>query len=941
MSKLQLIWLGSWLVLALFLALAITIIQLRAAGSVIWVGTTSTDWNTPANWSTGIVPVATDDVIINSGTNQPTLNLTAGTVTINSLVLGNSTATMTLTVANGAPTTNELHTLADLTVAAKGIVTHSANTTTQTHRLALKVDGRAMIATGGKIDVTAKGFAAVNGPGKGTSAALTNGGSGAGYGAAGGLGKTITVAGVSYGSPTLPVDLGSGGGSGASGVGGAGGGVIYLTSSNQIDVNGSLLADGAVGTATYGGGGSGGSIYVSAPKVLGGGAITANGGNGSTTNGGGGSGGRVAVDRPTLALAVDSVSPTSGGANGGQTVTVTGQGFSASAQVQFRTTDTHGQTHAVVGTTTYVDSTTVTAIAPPSAYYGTVEVIVVNQDLFGARTMTGGTGYQVGGTGSLSPEFGAGNSMATLAGAYSYYPPPTLTSSLPISALKIGGDTITVTGTNFQSGAVVNFSRQPATTTFVNATTLTAVVPAGIVGTVNISVVNPDGLLSTLFSAFTYTEVAPTITSMTPASGRMPGGQIVTLTGADFVQGVTDVTQISSGNSHSCGIINGGAYCWGLGTSGQLGNSAILQSNTPVKVTQTAGLLLGKTVTAISAGTNFSCAIASGEVYCWGLGTSGQLGNSTTVTTNAPVKVTQTSGLLLGKTVTDISVGNIHTCVIADGEAYCWGSNGNGPLGDATVSQRNAPVKVTQTAGLLLGKTVTDIAAGGAHSCAITGGEAYCWGLGTSGQLGNDSIVQSNVPTKVTQTAGFLASKVITAITTGNLHTCAVADGEAFCWGTNGNGQLGNNSLVQSTAPVRSAQDVGVLAGKVAGDISAGTNHTCATADGQAFCWGYNGYGQLGNNSTTQSLIPVKVTQSIGLLSLKSAGIISAGGNHSCVIADGDLTCFGQNTTGQLGNNTTTTSNVPVAVVTPLRGALPTISIGGNQTSLVQILSST
>ena len=100
---------------------------------------------------------------------------------------------------------------------------------------------------------------------------------------------------------------------------------------------------------------------------------------------------------------------------------------------------------------------------------------------------------------------------------------------------------------------------------------------------------------------------------------------------------------------------------------------------------------------------------------------------------------------------------------------------------------------------------------------------------------------------------------MVTSISAGGAHTCALADGQAYCWGDNTNGQLGNNSTTQSLVPV-AVNTSGVLAGKTVTSISAGNSHTCALADGQAYCWGVNTNGRLGNNSTTQMFIPTSVS---------------------------------------------------------------------------------
>jgi alpha-tubulin suppressor-like RCC1 family protein len=225
----------------------------------------------------------------------------------------------------------------------------------------------------------------------------------------------------------------------------------------------------------------------------------------------------------------------------------------------------------------------------------------------------------------------------------------------------------------------------------------------------------------------------------------------------------------------------------------------MVSSTVPVAVS-TSGVLSGKTVTAIGVGYDHACAIASGKAYCWGTNSSGQLGNGTMVSSTVPVAV-NTSGVLSGKTVTAIGTGTYATCAVASGQAYCWGYNFFGELGNGTGNSSTVPVAVN-TSGVLSGKTVTVIGVGDSHTCAVASGQAYCWGTNWSGQLGNGTTFNSNVPVAVS-TSGILSGKMVTAIGTGGQQfACAIASGQAYCWGFNAYGQLGNGTRNSSTVPV-------------------------------------------------------------------------------------------------------------------------------------------
>ncbi len=370
------------------------------------------------------------------------------------------------------------------------------------------------------------------------------------------------------------------------------------------------------------------------------------------------------------------------------------------------------------------------------------------------------------------------------------------------------------------------------------------------------------------------------------------------------------VTAISAGIDHSCAVADGAAYCWGAGGNGRLGNNGTAQSNIPVAV-NTAGVLNGKTVAAISAGDTHSCVVASGEGFCWGQATNGRLGNGATSGNQLVPAAVSTAGVLNGKVVAAISAGNTHSCAVANGEAFCWGNGTDGRLGNNTTSGTYSTPVAVNVAGVLGGRSTATISTSSAHTCTIADYEVYCWGAGGNGRLGNNSAVSSSVPVAIS-TSGPLSDKKITAISTGTSHSCAVADGAAYCWGLGTNGRLGNNSTTSSQIPV-AVDTSGVLSGRTVTAIAAGDAHTCAVADSLAFCWGLGTSGRLGHNSTGSSNVPVAVNAA-GVLSGKTVTAISAGTSHSCAVASAVAICWGLGTDGRLGHNSAGSSNVPVAV---------------------------
>ena len=247
----------------------------------------------------------------------------------------------------------------------------------------------------------------------------------------------------------------------------------------------------------------------------------------------------------------------------------------------------------------------------------------------------------------------------------------------------------------------------------------------------------------------------------------------------------TGVTQISAGGDHTCAVVDGGAWCWGVGISGQLG-LAISGTSIPMKIND-----LTNRVMQISAGDAHTCAVVEGAAKCWGTGSLGRLGDGMTTNRNTPQQVV---GLTTG--VTQISAGNTHTCAVVNGAAKCWGRASSGRLGNPETSNAKTPRQVTN-----LTTGVTQISAGGDHTCAVVEGRALCWGKGNDGRLGHNEMADVNADkTSPTQVYGLTTG--VTQISAGGAHTCAVMNGRVLCWGEGGDGRLGNDDTDDSPKPV-------------------------------------------------------------------------------------------------------------------------------------------
>jgi len=299
----------------------------------------------------------------------------------------------------------------------------------------------------------------------------------------------------------------------------------------------------------------------------------------------------------------------------------------------------------------------------------------------------------------------------------------------------------------------------------------------------------------------------------------------------------------------------------------------------------------------VSDGTQFvSRALVFVSVaYAWGFNTGGRLGDNTTNSRRSPVTVV--GGITNWQ---QLSAGNAHSLGLTQGGiAYAWGYNSNGRLGDNTTTNRSSPVTVV--GGIT---NWQQLSAGDSHSLGLTqAGIAYAWGVNSNGRLGDNTLTSRSSP--VTVVGGITNWQQVSA---GFSHSLGVTQGGiAYAWGANTGGQLGTNNTTSRSSPVS------VIGGITTWQqLSAGDTHSLGlTQAGIAYAWGANGFGKLGDNTTTNRSSPVTVVG--GITNWQQ---LSAGDSHSLGLTQAGIAyAWGLNTYGRLGDNTTTNRSSPVTVV--------------------------
>jgi cysteine-rich repeat protein len=379
----------------------------------------------------------------------------------------------------------------------------------------------------------------------------------------------------------------------------------------------------------------------------------------------------------------------------------------------------------------------------------------------------------------------------------------------------------------------------------------------------------------------------------------------------------TTIVQVATGGEHTCILTNAGTVkCWGNGGFGRLGYgnvNNIGDDETPANP-NVGNVEIGGFATQITAGAEHTCALLdNGNVVCWGNGASGRLGYGNLDNVGDDESPANAGVVNVGGTVLQIAAGGAHTCALLEGGAVrCWGNGGLGRLGYSNADDVGDDEEPTDAGDIDLGGIAVQVAVGDAHSCAVLdNGTLRCWGLGGAGRLGYNN--QNNIGDNETpEFAGsVLVSLTSIKTTLGASHSCLLDVAQSIqCWGLGDAGRLGyaNNSNVGDNETPASVGELNI-GGLLVNALAAGGAHTCALfSAGNVRCWGDAAQGQLGTGNTTD--LGDNANETPGQLSDILLGApatqIAAGGTHNCAILDtGKLRCWGGNGFGQLGYGNT------------------------------------
>jgi uncharacterized repeat protein (TIGR02543 family) len=400
------------------------------------------------------------------------------------------------------------------------------------------------------------------------------------------------------------------------------------------------------------------------------------------------------------------------------------------------------------------------------------------------------------------------------------------------------------------------------------------------------------------------------------------------------------VIQVALGAYQSIAVTeNGRVFAWGYNHQGQLGDGSITTRRVPTNISDGFNLSEGDKVIQVSAANAHSSALTeNGKVFFWGDNAFGQLGDASATDQLLPVDITDVFNLSEGDKVIQISLGDYFSSALTStGRVFTWGRNNQGQLGIGSDIDQLLPIDITDNLNLTEDDKVIQISLGSVHSSVLTqNGKVLTWGLNYYGQLGDNTTMFKLVPTDISDR--FPAGDKVIQLSMGASHSSARTEsGKIYTWGRNLSGELGDDSTTSKSVPTDitggfPAED------KVIQLSLQGVHSSALTESGKVFVWGDNQYGQVGDDSTTNKLVPIDITS--GFQAGDKVIQLSLGGYHSSALTEsGEVYTWGFNVMSQLGDNTIVSKRVPMLLDTigaPLSFTMSFNSNGGSAVNHIE-----
>ena len=381
------------------------------------------------------------------------------------------------------------------------------------------------------------------------------------------------------------------------------------------------------------------------------------------------------------------------------------------------------------------------------------------------------------------------------------------------------------------------------------------------------------------------------------------------------------IVSISSGGDFSLALSSiGRLFAWGRNNHGQLGDGTSIDQLKPKDITRQFTLSNDEKIVSISTGYSHAAILTdAGRIYTWGLNTFGQLGDGTVVSKNAPIDISSKFILTAGETLNHLFLGGDYSAVItSSNRVLIFGRNNYGQLGDGTIINRNIPTDISSRFTLATGETIVTLSMGGDHISALSSlGNVFLWGRNNYGQLGDGTNANKNKPTNIRNILSLQSGELIQSIELGGNHSSVVTSlGRLLMWGWNAYGQLGDSTIANKNRPTDITTRFALSVGEKVIISSLGDGHSIAkTSLGRILTWGQNTSGQLGDDTIIQRNTPVDITSAFDFDALTQVELLSLGANHALALSSsGQMMSFGNNQYGQIGKGTVLEQRIPYSI---------------------------